>query len=168
MLLLSVQGATAKMLVVTAENVYTTGASLLYFARIPYLPVQGQVIPSWFRTTTLCERYDLVGTYQGPRDIMFVVYKTKTGSYILSFRGTYSRSLTNIMTDLSAWPVECALGTNSTTGCGKVHKGFQDAYLGVAQQVVKSLKGAKRIAITGHSLGGALAIMASVDLAEKV
>ena len=164
-LVLSVGWVVAMIVEVTVDNVFTTGASLLLFARVPYFPLQNEVIPIWIRATTLCERYDLVGTYDGPKDTMFVVYQSTSGSYVISFRGTSIKSRPNIFTDLDAWPVECTLGNG---GCGMVHKGFQEAYLGVAEQVVNSLKGAQRIAVTGHSLGGALALMAGVDLAIKV
>lgn len=52
----------------------------------------------------------------------------------------------------------------------KVHKGFHDAYLSVRPHVLSIIQNLKKIYplakiyATGHSLGGALAILAAIDL----
>lgn len=53
-------------------------------------------------------------------------------------------------------------------GYGDVHTGFSDSYQAIAQQVrdaAKKLNPALPCYITGHSLGGALATLAALDLA---
>ena len=54
----------------------------------------------------------------------------------------------------------------STNDSGSMHGGFVDGYQGMHQQVVKLLKryDAKRVWVTGHSLGGALAVVCAHDL----
>ena len=54
----------------------------------------------------------------------------------------------------------------STNDNGSMHGGFVDGYRGMHQQVVKLLKRyqTKRVWVTGHSLGGALAIVCAHDL----
>lgn len=56
---------------------------------------------------------------------------------------------------------------------GKVHKGFATAYLDVAEEViarVRALRSVKKrpVFLTGHSLGGALATICSLDLWVKL
>ncbi|MBW4582387.1 MAG: lipase [Tildeniella nuda ZEHNDER 1965/U140] len=56
----------------------------------------------------------------------------------------------------------------SEVGYGKIHEGFADAYQAIAQQVrdaAQKLNPALPCYITGHSLGGALATLAALDLA---
>jgi predicted lipase len=57
-----------------------------------------------------------------------------------------------------------------TPGYGKVHAGFLDLYQTLAQQVydaVKTFTPDRPCYVTGHSLGGALATIAALDLALK-
>lgn len=89
---------------------------------------------------------------------------------ILAFRGT--SSLTDALTDSRAWMTPCRLGpASSRTSCGYVHNGFLRAYNFVADEIrsfllsfQKAHNGEYSLLITGHSLGGALAALATVDL----
>lgn len=47
-----------------------------------------------------------------------------------------------------------------------VHRGFDAGWFGVANQVISRVKGIKRIIVTGHSLGGARAILCAAHLYE--
>ncbi|WP_419785887.1 lipase family protein [Pseudodesulfovibrio sp.] len=78
------------------------------------------------------------------------------GMFVIVFRGTEPTSLTDLRSDLSASLVPAE-------GGGYVHAGFMKAYEHVAGLLEEDLKkaGDLPIYITGHSLGGALALVAT-------
>jgi triacylglycerol lipase len=55
------------------------------------------------------------------------------------------------------------------TANGQIHQGFQDAYLSLKSQIVQLLdrQRPKSLWLTGHSLGGALAVACAVDLLDN-
>ncbi|TLD71709.1 alpha/beta fold hydrolase [Phragmitibacter flavus] len=84
---------------------------------------------------------------------------------LLSFRGSEKK--------VADWLRNLTI-TSHDTGAGqygKVHKGFYEAYKVVEDQILAHLKSAaaasKVIHVTGHSLGGALAIIAGAELVAK-
>ena len=82
-----------------------------------------------------------------------------SGDYaVLAFRGTEVTSRKDILTDAKAKRVVDIEG--------RVHGGFRAAYDSVKQKIEKSLLGMDKIPlyITGHSLGAALATVASQEL----
>ena len=83
--------------------------------------------------------------------------------HVLAFRGTEATSLEDIKTDIRAITTECVSG-------GQVHTGFKQAYEAVESQIERSLHqldNSKPLMITGHSLGGALAMVAAKRLGFK-
>jgi Predicted lipase len=79
---------------------------------------------------------------------------------VVVFRGTD-------FTEVSDWLAN--LGRSATdTPHGQVHKGFYDAYQSMKSQVDAILKerNTKHLWVTGHSLGGALALVCAYDLIE--
>lgn len=78
---------------------------------------------------------------------------------VIVFRGT---------DDLDDWLAN--LDTKiADTGSGLAHRGFYSSYQGLAPQVGELIRQSevKRVWITGHSLGGALAVMCGFDLADR-
>lgn len=82
---------------------------------------------------------------------------------VITFRGSV---------DLTNWLSNLNTATTSYSGCSScnVHIGFYNAYKDVAplvrnlaQRLLSQFKDAKLI-ITGHSLGGALAVFCALDL----
>ncbi len=77
---------------------------------------------------------------------------------VLAFRGTETTQLKDIITDLNAFVTD--------DSGSRVHTGFKTAFNEVKRKVqaeIKKLKGYS-IFITGHSLGGALALIATREL----
>lgn len=66
------------------------------------------------------------------------------------------------------WIVNLVSSSKSTPH-GTIHKGFSNAYDPLKPQIVKVLSGSKpkHLWVTGHSLGGALAVVCAYDLIEN-
>lgn len=83
---------------------------------------------------------------------------------VLVFRGTEDNRLKDIKTDITADKIDCPSN-------GKIHKGFSHAYDQVAAQIQTDLNKTKYASlplfITCHSLGGALATIATKRLTHK-
>lgn len=90
--------------------------------------------------------------------------------HIISFRGT--ENLRNIIHDanIEKKKLNINLQHGGSKTCGRIHKGFSDTYFSIQplllDYIKQSLKerGNSRFVFTGHSLGGALAVLAAVDL----
>ena len=93
----------------------------------------------------------------------FVTYRRDgngTGMAVVCFRGT--KQISDWMTNLDIRPVPIK---DPRTGAiiGNMHKGFHDAYMSVHADISDRLEGHEDLPlyITGHSLGGALAVVAT-------
>lgn len=78
---------------------------------------------------------------------------------VVVFRGT---------DDFDDWIVNINMTTTQTKH-GAPHKGFQNAYLTIKPKVISALRRfkPKHVWVTGHSLGGALAVLCAFDLATN-
>lgn len=134
--------------------------------------------PSWSCTSSWRRPLDLdasqlrvVGRCRVPR------YEERPSQAVveLAFRGS---------TNMENWLTNCTAGLTGTQvgglrDCGKVHSGWQDAYLSLREEMLATMDaslasldvdptGQSILAwVTGHSLGGALATLAAYDLASS-
>jgi len=105
--------------------------------------------------------------YDAPSDTFgFIGYNDAHNEIVVSYRGTQPTSLTNWITDLSFAKTDLNFaGVNGA----HVHSGFYNSYLAVApdtQSAVFALQSqfpSANIYFTGHSLGGALATLGTLD-----
>jgi len=103
----------------------------------------------------------------------FIVYSQDTGDIVLAFRGT-SLSYTNrIDLWMDIWSATAMSYPNHITA--KVGSGFYYAWESVKSTIIQKLReviihvgSSSKVNITGHSLGGALAIFATVDILKEL
>ena len=97
--------------------------------------------------------------YEKQYDVQAFVFSTDK-SVIVSFRGTEKNKLEDWMVDLHF--------SLTDMPWGQVHKGFYEAYCTVNDECIKSIHNFRdrnqNLYITGHSLGGALAVLLASEL----
>ena len=118
-----------------------------------------------------CSRYPMINTKaftNTSSDIQgFTGYSPASNAIILAFRG--SSNIDNWIIDFTINQVSYPKCTNC-----KVHNGFFSGYSGLKSIIISQLqslvalhRGAK-IYITGHSLGAAIALLASTDVKDLI
>lgn len=128
-----------------------THASLL--ASASQVIYQNQAdLPSWAILQGMSADFFSKGDTQG-------CIATNTNTVLLAFRGTESKNIRDWTTDAQAVRVPSSVG-------GSVHRGFDRALDAVWSDITQTLQkhAKKRLLITGHSLGGALAVLAASRL----
>ena len=136
------------------ESVFTKSDSAITakFSRMAYESTRPDSIAFTYNGT--CDTWTRLQTILDNSTSTVVDTWKKGSNLIISFRGTDPSSLNNLQTDLNLPLVDCKLGNKP---CGRVHQGFQNAYLRVQpalQQLLdKSISSTPNIYLTGHSLG---------------
>jgi triacylglycerol lipase len=87
--------------------------------------------------------------------------KGSDGIHVLSFRGTEVSEPSDILADLKA-------GKNIEAIGGKIHVGFKGEINKLWPSIEKAVAGIDRLYVTGHSLGAAMATIASGRMQSKV
>lgn len=109
----------------------------------------------------LPRRFTLVTRLGGPRFLGFIIQSKR--EIIISFRGT--EDITDIFKDVELIQVNFPFVSQA----GKTHKGFTKIYRKRVRKHVMDtllhLSNRKKLYITGHSLGGALATLCALDVA---
>jgi len=98
--------------------------------------------------------FDLIDTFNDPKTDTQAFLVSNGDFAILAFRGT-QKAWRDVQTDIRAGRIR--------TSSGRIHVGFSEGYNSIAKKIEKSLARVGRIPIyiTGHSLGGALATVAT-------
>ena len=87
--------------------------------------------------------------------------KGSNGLHVLSFRGTEVSEPSDILADLEA-------GKNIEACGGKIHVGFKGEINKLWPTIEKSIAGIESLYVTGHSLGAAMATIASSRIQSRV
>lgn len=103
-------------------------------------------------------RFQLVQTFDHEGTQAFLAKRARDKIAVLAFRGTEATQMKDIIADLNALVTE--------QSGARIHSGFLEAFDNVklaVKEEVRKLKGYS-LYITGHSLGGALALIATREL----
>jgi hypothetical protein len=106
--------------------------------------------------------FELVSTFSSGSTQAFLAKNENI--FVLAFRGTEPSKIGDIQTDIRLYKKRIKEG--------KVHAGFLEAYYQISDELEKSFMNQKDwvwpLYITGHSLGGALATIATQNLEHKI
>lgn len=135
-----------------AATAYCNGAQINNWSCIP-CQLAGDVVNATFLSDT-------------DMDVYGYVAKQSDGVVVVAFRGTNPLDIKDWIDDIWYFPVKGPY--DGCSGC-EVHQGFYDSYLRLSTQMYDALaaydaKNAPAIYVTGHSLGAAMATLATYEL----
>lgn len=168
-LALCVGSSLAKVQLDPTQWNYDTGLTFCLYSYAAYCP--SSQIQSW--NCSRCQHNSTVSDFQTTSivtsmdELAYIGFNSEYKQIIVSFRG--STNLKNWIQNLkfihTLYPY--------CDGC-KVHKGFWEVWQSMKDQVMRAVSGLHRqhsnydIIATGHSMGAALATLASVDIQRNV
>ncbi|KAK5577123.1 hypothetical protein RB653_002061 [Dictyostelium firmibasis] len=93
------------------------------------------------------------------------IWKSKfSNTIIVTFKGT--GNIEDLKSDMDLKYTPCFFVNSDLGGCGLVHNGFQEKYYEIDSLLLNTMKNLDQkydIYFTGHSLGGSIALLASLD-----
>jgi predicted lipase len=146
------------------------GAKALHYAKVSYCSTSD--IENW-KCGAICSKIQGVESASKVEDFWmgtfgYVTYNSQDNMIVASFRGS---------TTIINWINNINFFKSNYKGLSKkiqVHTGFLESYMSVADQVVERVSALVKkypsasILFTGHSLGGAMATFAAMDVKEKL
>jgi len=135
---------------------------MAHMAKLAYIPFEeGDLEKEQLEYSLQSGWFNLMKTYNKKGTQAFIAKNDQFA--VLAFRGTQPTKWEDVRTDLRA--------LKQKTIEGKVHKGFKEAFDDVKEEIVDTLRNSigkdMPLYITGHSLGAALATVATQELEEE-
>lgn len=153
---------------------FETAVKLLYWCGFAYEYDEGRTEQKLSQTTAM-QLYNLEKLHmlRDPVTNTKCLVAWNSGTLLISFRGTANRQ--NATHDVKAWLVP--LGDEAESLGAALHSGFKASWHSGLRQLVNDLVcgmmasgsnqgGNMRVLITGHSLGGVMAVLAAYDIAD--
>ncbi|KAI9093733.1 Alpha/Beta hydrolase protein [Phlyctochytrium arcticum] len=127
-------------------------------------------------TTSLTQGTEMIHFFHAKESVGFIARNDARKTIILSFRGSLTPS--NFINDLKLYHNQLQIGTQrlKVPADVRVHHGFQETYLAAREKILEEfaiiVKEAKykgyKVDIVGHSLGAGVAVLAAIDLVDRL